>query len=192
MLWVDTGGNYLLCQRLSCPSGTRQLRLCWAGFGIRARLGTRGTLGTPGLGCHPLGAGEELHFSVKSWKFTAIPSCFCSLLQLLGIQQRTREKPELAELCLEDRGGFGEPAAPSPHPMVCLALQDPELNLGAKSMLQHKGVPETPEMLELKVRELSELWMSVLALRTASRSDSRAWAKSSVCRRISGCRSIRV
>lgn len=25
MLWVDTGGNYLLCQRLSCPSGTWQL-----------------------------------------------------------------------------------------------------------------------------------------------------------------------
>lgn len=64
-------------------------------------------------------------------------------------------------------GGFGDPAAPSPHPMrVCLALQDPELNLGAKSLLQHKGVPETPEMLELKVQELSELWMSVLALNT--------------------------
>lgn len=91
MLWVDTGGNYLLCQRLSCPSGTRQLRQGWAGFGIRAGLGTGGTLGTPGLGCQPSGAGEELHFSVKSWKFTAVSSWVCSLLQLLGIQQRTWE-----------------------------------------------------------------------------------------------------
>lgn len=91
MFWVDTGGNYLLCQRLSCPSGTRQLRQGWAGSGIRAGLGTGGTLGTPGLGCQPLGAGEELHFSVKSRNFTAISSWVCSLLQLLGIQQRTWE-----------------------------------------------------------------------------------------------------
>lgn len=56
-------------------------------------------------------------------------------------------------------GGFGEP---SPHPMVCSTLQDPKLSVGAKSLLQHKGVVETPEVLEIKVQELSELWMSVL------------------------------
>lgn len=55
--------------------------------------------------------------------------------------------------------GFGEP---SPHPMVCSALQNPELNLGAKSLLQHKGGAETPEELKIKVQELSECWMSVL------------------------------
>lgn len=51
-------------------------------------------------------------------------------------------------------GGFGEP---SPHPIPCSALQEPELDLGAKSLLQHRGAPETPEMLKLKAQELSEL-----------------------------------
>lgn len=81
MLWEDTGGNSLLCPRAG-PAG---LDLGSEG------LGTGRTSGTPGLGCHSLGAGEELHFSVESWEFTAVPLWFCPLLQLLGIQPRSWE-----------------------------------------------------------------------------------------------------
>lgn len=96
-IWDALGGH-----RWELPA----LSQGWAGFGIRAGLRTAGTLGTPGLGCHPLGAGEELRFSVESWEFTAVSLWFCSLLQLLGIQPRTWE---YSELFLEDGVVLGSP-----------------------------------------------------------------------------------
>lgn len=147
MLWVDTGGNYL-----PCPSRTRQLSR--AGFGIRAGLGTAGTLGTPGLGCHPW---EQVRNCISQWE-AGHSQLFHYGCSSWGSSQGAGNNPSW-QSSASRIGWFGEP---SPHPTVCSALPHPELNLGAKSLLQHKGVAEIPEVLKIKVRELSELCMSVL------------------------------
>lgn len=89
MLWVDTGGIYLLCPRAGLDLGSEQ------DLGLLGCQGQQGWDVTPGGAAFPVSAGDSQLFQDGSVP-AAAPGCPA---KELGITQ-------LAELCLQD-GCFG-------------------------------------------------------------------------------------